>query len=82
MAIEEKREMAIDSPLIIVFENHGNIQTHIYPADMDHKDFGTLIAALVRHVANAFKVHENDVWVSVDEERYNPTTPVSEIKLN
>jgi hypothetical protein len=43
---------------------------------MDHKEYGTLIAALVRHIANAFKVHEDEVWGAVDEERYHPTTPV------
>jgi hypothetical protein len=74
--------MEIDSPLIIVFENDEQIQTHIFPGEMDHRDYGMLIAALVRHVANAFKVHENDVWEWVDKERYEPTTPVSELKPN
>jgi hypothetical protein len=74
--------MKIDSPLIIVFKNDEHIQTHLYPGEMDHKDCSVQIAALVRHVANAFKVHEDEVWESVDEERYHPTTPVSEIKLN
>ncbi len=41
-----------------------------------------MIAALIRHVAKAFKVHEDEVWESVDEERYHPTTPVSELKTN
>jgi hypothetical protein len=80
--METRRVMSIDSPLIIVFENDGDIQTHIYPADMDHKDYGALIATLVRHIANAFKVNENEVWESVDEERYNPTTPAAEFKPN
>jgi hypothetical protein len=75
-------EMEINSPLIIVFENDGQIQTHLYPGEMDHKDYGALIAALVRHVANAFKVHEDEVWESVDEERYHPTTPATELKPN
>jgi hypothetical protein len=75
-------EMQIDSPLIIVFENDGEIQTHIYPNDMDHTDYGTLIAVLVRQVANAFKARENEVWEWVDKERYNPTSPPRELKLN
>jgi hypothetical protein len=74
--------MEIDSPLIIVFENDGQIQTHVYPEAMDHRDYGALIAALVRHVAKAFNIPEHDVWESVDEERYHPTTPVSELKPN
>ena len=75
-------ELKIESPLIIVFENDGEVQTHIYPKDMDHTDYGTLLAILVRHVANAFKVREAEVWKAVDEERYNPTTPARELKLN
>lgn len=75
-------EMQIDSPLIIVFESDGEIQTHIYPGEMDHADYGRLIASLVRHVANAFKVGENDVWECVDNERYNPTTPIKELRPN
>jgi len=34
--MESKAEMQIDSPLIIVFENDGQIQTHLYPGEMDH----------------------------------------------
>ena len=75
-------DMEIDSPLIIVFENDGEIQTHIYPGELSHKDYGFHIAALVRHVANAFKVHEDEVWDAVDEERYHPTTPVTELRPN
>lgn len=75
-------DMEIDSPLIIVFENDGQIQTHLYPGEMDHKEYGMLIASLGRHVANAFNVHEDAVWEWVDEERYNPTTPVTELKPN
>ncbi len=74
--------MKIDSPLIIVFENDGEIQTHLYPGELTYKEYAVHIAALVRHVAKAFKVLENDVWEAVDEERDHPTTPVSEVKLN
>jgi hypothetical protein len=77
-----KMEMEIESPLVIVFENDGQLQTHLYPGEMTYQEYGTLIAALVRHVAKAFKVREEDVWESVDKERYEPTTPVTELKLN
>ena len=80
--MESQLEMQIDSPLIIVFKNDGEIQTHLYPGEMNHKEYGVMIAALVRHVAKAFTVHEDEVWESVDEERYHPTTPVSELKIN
>ena len=76
------REMQIDSPIIIVFENDGQLQTHLYPGEMGYQEYGTLIATLVRHVANSFKVEEKDVWEWVDKERYDPTAPVSELKLN
>jgi hypothetical protein len=75
-------DMEIDSPLIIVFENDGQVQTHLYPGAMDHKEYAILIASLVRHVARAFKVPEDEVWECVDEERENPTTPVTELKPN
>jgi len=69
--------------LIIVFESDDEIQTHLYPeAGMDYKDYAIMIAALVRHTANAFKVRENDVWEWVDKERYEPTAFVRELKLN
>ena len=38
------------------------MQTHLYPGSFTHKEYGILIADIVRHVANAFKVHETDVW--------------------
>ncbi len=75
-------EMEIDSPLIIVFENDGQIQTHLYPGEMDYQEYGTTIALLVRHVAKAFNVRENDVWEWVDKERYRPMTPIVELKPN
>lgn len=74
--------MEIDSPIIIVFENDGQLQTHLYPGEMGYEEYGTLIAALVRHVAKAFKVHENDVWECVDKERNEPPTPIFELKPN
>jgi hypothetical protein len=74
--------MRIDSPLIIVFENDGKIQTHLYPGEKSHKEYGILIADIVRHVSNAFKVDEDDVWEWVDKERYHQTSPATELKPN
>ncbi|MGA9586787.1 MAG: hypothetical protein WBQ95_15740 [Terracidiphilus sp.] len=74
--------MEIDSPLLKVFENDGQIQTHLYPGERDYKEYAIHIAALVRYVAKALDVSENGVWEPVDEERYHPTTPVSELKPN
>jgi hypothetical protein len=36
-----------------------------------------LVCDLVRHVARAFKIEENDVWEWVDKERRNPTTEIT-----
>jgi hypothetical protein len=74
--------MKIENPLVIVFENDGKLQTHLYPGERSHAQYGILIADIVRHVANAFNVHENDVWEWVDKERYKPTSPVTELKPN
>jgi hypothetical protein len=74
--------MEIDSPLIIVFENDGELQTHLYPGAMTYQEYGTLVAAVVRHIANACEVREDEVWGWVDKERYNPTTPIRELKPN
>ena len=72
--------MKIKDPLIIVFENDQNIQTRLYPGARGYKEYGILIADVVRHVANAFQGHENDVWEWVEKERYNPTSPGTELK--
>ncbi len=75
--------MKIENPLIVVFQNDdGKIQTHLYPGKRGFEQYGILIADVVRHVANAFKVSENDVWEWVEKERYRPTSPITEIKLN
>ena len=74
--------MKIESPRIIVFENDGRMQTHLYSGDWGYKEYGILIADIVRHVANAFRVREEEVWEWVDKERDKPTSPIMEIKPN
>jgi hypothetical protein len=74
--------MKIKDPLIIVFEIDGAIQTRLYTGDRGYEQYGILIADLVRHVSNAFKVPENDVWEWVDKERHHPTSPATELKPN
>ena len=74
--------MKIQAPLIIAFKDEDKIQTHLHPGELGYKEYGILIADLVRHVANAFKVHEDDVWEWVEKERYKPTSPVTELKPN
>jgi hypothetical protein len=74
--------MKIEAPLIIAFKQDDKVQTHLYPGRYTHKEYGILIADIVRHVANAFKVHENDVWEWVDKERDRQTSPATEFKPN
>jgi hypothetical protein len=74
--------MKIEAPLIIAFEQDGKVQTHLYPGRFTQKEYGILIADIVRHVANVFKVNENEVWEWVDKERDRPTSAVTELKPN
>jgi hypothetical protein len=75
--------MQIEKPWLLVFDNdEGKVQTHLYPEARTFKQYGILIADIVRHVAKAFKVSEDDVWEWVEKERYRPTSPVTEIKPN
>ena len=70
--------MILTKPLIVMFENEGKIICHLWPRESDtHEGYGLIICDLVRHVANAFKVDEDDVWKWVDRERYHHTTDVT-----
>lgn len=81
--MSKKNSMEIRDPLLLVFENEdGDVQTHLYPGKWGHKEYGILVADVVRHIAKAFKIHENDVWEWVDKERDKPTSPVKELKPN
>ena len=72
------KPIVIEQPLVIMFEADGGIVCHIHPSKKasSHEHYGLLICDLVRHVANAFKVDESDVWEWVDKERRDPTTDV------
>lgn len=70
--------MTLDKPLIVMFEQDGNLTCHLWPrGEHTHEHYGIMIADLVRHVAHAFKVDEDDVWEWVDKERRKPTTKFS-----
>jgi predicted SnoaL-like aldol condensation-catalyzing enzyme len=73
----------IENPLLVVFKNgDGDIETHIHSADMRYEEYGIVIADVVRHVANAFKVSEWDVFEWVNKEIDHQTSPIVEIKPN
>lgn len=70
----------IESPLLIMFaDQQGEVVCHIHPSEHcpTHETYGLLIADLVRHVARAFKVTEDEVWEWVDKERRRPTTAIT-----
>ena len=70
----------IENPLLIMFaDQQGEVVCHIHPSEHcpTHETYGLLIADLVRHVARAFKVSEEDVWEWVDKERRHPTTKIT-----
>jgi hypothetical protein len=68
----------MESPLVMMFQGPDkNVTCHIHPGDLTHKHYGILICGLVRHVAKAFKVSEDEVWEWVDKERRRPTSEVT-----
>lgn len=76
------KELRVERPLVIMFEDGaGSIKCHLYPSKgcASHSRYGMLICDLVRHVARAFEVAEEDVWEHVDKERHHPTTEITEL---
>lgn len=69
----------VEQPLVIMFEDRGSVVCHIHPSKRarSHREYGLLICDLVRHVACAFEVEEDDVWEWVDKERHRPTTAIA-----
>ena len=69
----------IEKPRVVMFEQDGKVVCHLHQSTMadSHSDYGLLICDLVRHVASAFEVDEDDVWEWVDKERYHHTTEIT-----
>ncbi len=60
-------------------QQDGKVVCQIHPAKgLDHTHYGLVICDLVRHVARAFRVDEDEVWKWVDKERRHPTTDVTQ----
>ena len=70
----------VEKPLVIMFQlPNKDIQCDIWPAEgFGHQSYGLLVCDLVRHVAKAFDVEEDDVWEWVDKERHHHTTDIRE----
>ena len=73
--MSEKR-ISIDNPIILMHEHDGDIICHVHELDRPVSHYGMMICDLVRHVAMAYKVEEDDVWEWVDKERHHHTTDV------
>lgn len=68
----------VKQPLAILFDQDGSTVCHLYPPEgFTHQHYGLLVCDLVRHVASAFKVDEDDVWEWVEKERDKQTTTFS-----
>ncbi|MFZ1097254.1 MAG: hypothetical protein WAN75_49900 [Xanthobacteraceae bacterium] len=69
----------VRKPLVVMFENEeGSITCHIHPQpDYGHEVYGLLVCDLVRHLANAFKVDEDEIWSWVERERHDPTAEIT-----
>lgn len=67
----------VEKPLLIMFLDGADVVCHIHPTpDYGHEAYGLLICDIVWHVANAFKVDEDDVWEWVDKERDHHTIEI------
>lgn len=74
-----KREsFTIENPLVVMFRMYdGKICCHIMSTKGEtFQGYALLACDLVRHVAAAFKVEEDDVWEWVDKERHHKTTEI------
>ena len=71
--------MVLEDPLVVMFQQEGQLVCHIHPAKgIDHRHYGLAICDLVRHVARAYKVEDDEVWKWVDKERGRPTSDIKQ----
>ncbi len=69
----------LKDPLVVMFQQDGQLVCHLHPPkDFDHRHYGLAVCDLVRHVARAFHVGEDEVWEWVDKERRKPTTDIKQ----
>jgi len=72
------QRITVEAPILSVYL-HGRdmICTLDPPHDFNYEQYALLICDLVRHVARAFEIEEDDVWQWVERERANPTSTLS-----
>ena len=76
---EDVMEMLIN-PMVIIYQNDDKtITTQIHHGlDDRYEGYGLIVCDLVRHIARAFDVTEEEVWNWVDRERHHHTTEIRE----
>ncbi len=69
----------LKDPLLIVCEDKSSrkcVTTVTMPPGSSYQTYGLLIADIIRHVARAFNVGEDEVIDWVNKELRHPTTPI------
>jgi hypothetical protein len=67
----------VKNPLIVMDKTDSGVRCILNPdPEVGHDGFGLLVCDLVRHIAGAFGVEEDDVWEWVDKERAHHTTEI------
>lgn len=73
----EIEDKYVEDPLVIIYPQDGALVTAIHPRGSDtFAGYGIIVCDLVRHIAKAFKVDEDEVWDWVDKERQHPTSAI------
>jgi hypothetical protein len=71
--------VVLEDPMVVMFQQNGQLVCHIHPAKgIDHRHYGLAICDLVRHVARAYKVDDDEVWRWVDKERRGPSSDITQ----
>lgn len=75
---EENKPRIIKQPYVIIYEGEeNNVACELHaPKDFTHQHYGLLIADLIRHVANHYKVDEDEILDWIKREIYTPTTKI------
>ena len=68
-------KVEVTNLLVIMYQQDGRTVCRLHPpADYKYQYYGLIVYDLVRHIAAAFNVSEDDVWRVVELERAHHTT--------
>ena len=60
----------------------GKLQFSIGFNDVSAATFGIILCDAARHGAKALNVNEDEIFDWINKERFNPTSPITEVKPN